>query len=72
MVRILQAFGRVAFVVGTLGAWSAPARAQICAPFTDVLASSGFCSSIQWLFNRGVTQGCTATQYCPANFVRRD
>jgi hypothetical protein len=55
-----------------LTALSSTVHAQICAPFTDVLASSGFCTNIQWLFNRGVTLGCTATQYCPANFVRRD
>jgi hypothetical protein len=73
MMRVLHPFGGVAIVVvGMVGAWAAPAQAQICAPFTDVLASSGFCTNIQWLFNRGVTQGCTATQFCPANFVRRD
>jgi hypothetical protein len=73
MLRILRAGGRlVAVVVATLGAHAAPAQAQNCAPFTDVLASSSFCGNIQWLFNRGITQGCTATQYCPANFVRRD
>ncbi len=49
-----------------------PVRAQNCAPFTDVLAADQFCSNIQWMFNRGVTLGCTANQYCPANFVRRD
>jgi hypothetical protein len=49
-----------------------PATAQICAPFTDVLASSGFCTNIQWMYNRGITTGCTATTYCPAQFVRRD
>jgi hypothetical protein len=56
--------------------WLAPAHAQICAPFTDVLASSGFCTNIQWLYNRGVTLGCHAqgqpARYCPADLVRRD
>ena len=73
MSRMLQAFGRVAAIVtGAIVVWVAPVQAQNCAPFTDVLASSGFCGNIQWLLNRGITQGCTATQYCPANFVRRD
>jgi hypothetical protein len=63
----------VMVVLGAVGAWIAvPVQAQICTPFTDVLASSAFCGNIQWLLNRGITQGCTATQYCPANFVRRD
>jgi hypothetical protein len=53
--------------------FSACAQAQICAPFTDVPASSGFCADIQWMYNRGITTGCTtATTYCPAQFVRRD
>ena len=47
-------------------------RAQNCAPFTDVLASSGFCGNIQWIYNRGITLGCTTNQFCPAQFVRRD
>jgi hypothetical protein len=73
MVRMLHAIGRVAVVVtGTIVVWAGPAQAQSCAPFTDVLASSSFCGNIQWLFNRGITQGCTATEYCPASFVRRD
>ena len=48
------------------------AAAQICAPFTDVAAASGFCTNIQWMHNRGITLGCTATAYCPTQFVRRD
>ncbi len=47
-------------------------HAQICTPFTDVAAADGFCSSIQWMHNRGITLGCTASQYCPADPVRRD
>ena len=49
-----------------------PARAQTCTPFDDVGADDPFCPGIQWLLNRGVTLGCTATQYCPGQFVRRD
>ncbi len=47
-------------------------HAQICTPFLDVPASDPFCADIQWMLNRGVTFGCTANQYCPANAVRRD
>jgi len=67
MHRILPAIA--AFVVASS---VLPARAQTCTPFTDVGANDPFCTSIQWLFNRGVTLGCTAAQYCPAQFVRRD
>ncbi len=51
---------------------AAPVQAQICAPFTDVAAADGFCSSIQWMHNRGITVGCAPDQYCPADNVRRD
>jgi hypothetical protein len=51
-------------------------QAQICTPATDVLASSSFCTDIQWMFNRGITSGCHAqgqpVSYCPEDFVRRD
>jgi len=47
-------------------------HAQLCAPFTDVALADGFCSSIQWMHNRGITLGCTTDQYCPADNVRRD
>ena len=49
-----------------------PVHAQICTPLIDVPASDPFCADIQWMLNRGVTFGCTANQYCPANPVRRD
>ena len=72
MSRMMHAFCRVAAFAGAIVVSAAPAQAQHCAPFTDVAASSGFCSNIQWLYNRGITQGCSATHYCPAHFVRRD
>ncbi|MCL4764312.1 MAG: S-layer homology domain-containing protein [Burkholderiales bacterium] len=50
---------------------AAPAHAQQCDVFTDVQASDPFCASVQWLKNRGITTGCTATQYCPADPVTR-
>src|SRR5688572_7702558 len=48
------------------------AAAQSCTPFIDVPATDPFCSNIQWMHNRGVTLGCSANQYCPAQSVRRD
>ncbi|GIK85046.1 MAG: hypothetical protein BroJett026_05270 [Betaproteobacteria bacterium] len=57
---------------GAFASLASPVQAQICAPFTDVAAADGFCSSIQWMFNRGITLGCTSDQYCPAGTVRRD
>jgi hypothetical protein len=51
---------------------AAPAHAQTCTPFTDVAANDPFCTNIQWMFNRGITLGCTTTTYCPTQFVRRD
>jgi len=42
-----------------------------CAGFTDVLDSETYCPSAQWLRNRGITLGCTATQYCPTSGVTR-
>jgi hypothetical protein len=54
------------------GSFVGVAQAQICTPFTDVPAASGFCADIQWMYNRGIAQGCTATTYCPSQYVRRD
>lgn len=42
-----------------------------CGGFTDVLTSDSFCNSSEWLKNRGITLGCTATQYCPSQTVTR-
>src|SRR5678815_2427978 len=35
--------------------------------FTDVSAASPFFRDIETLLHRGVTGGCSATTYCPAN-----
>lgn len=61
-----------AFVVTALMFGAAAAQAAPCAGFTDVEDTSGFCSSIAWMKNRAITLGCTATEYCPDAFVRRD
>ena len=65
---------RLAPLIAALAALqlSSPARAQTCGPFADVAASNPFCANIQWMYNRGITLGCTATAYCPSEFVRRD
>ena len=39
-------------------------------PFTDI-ATSPFKSDIEWVYNAGITSGCTATTYCPDGFVTR-
>ena len=62
----------IVVAAGAFASLASPVQAQICAPFTDVAAADGFCTSIQWMFNRGITLGCTSDQYCPAGTVRRD
>lgn len=50
------------------------AAADMCAgpsPFTDVAPTDGFCTNTEWIKNRGVTTGCTATTYCPGDPVTR-
>jgi hypothetical protein len=42
-----------------------------CGGFTDVSTSDIYCSSVEWMANRGVTLGCTPTQYCPNDVVLR-
>ncbi|HEX4882857.1 MAG TPA: hypothetical protein VFX05_01885, partial [Casimicrobiaceae bacterium] len=49
-----------------------PAAAQQCANFVDVLASSPFCPSVEWLKNRQITTGCgDGSAYCPNDAVTR-
>jgi hypothetical protein len=40
-------------------------------PFTDVPTNSPFCPHIKRAQQLGITQGCTATTYCPATNVNR-
>ncbi len=42
-----------------------------CGGFSDVNTGDSFCNSAEWLKNRGVTLGCTATDYCPTQTVSR-
>ncbi|MCL4763531.1 MAG: hypothetical protein KJ018_17445 [Burkholderiales bacterium] len=39
--------------------------------FTDVAQSDIFCTDAEWLRNRGITTGCSLTEYCPLQFVTR-
>ncbi len=45
--------------------------AASCGGFTDVTGTDSYCNSVEWLRNRMVTSGCTATQYCPQDSVTR-
>jgi hypothetical protein len=60
---------RVALVVATILA--DPLHAAPCVGFTDVDDANPFCPNVEWLRNRGVTTGCTASTYCPADPVNR-
>lgn len=51
---------------------SASAAAAPCAGFTDVQDTDSFCTGVEWLKNRSITLGCTATTYCPGSAVTRD
>ena len=42
-----------------------------CGGFTDVTGADIFCNGTEWLKNRGITLGCTATTYCPSDAVTR-
>ena len=52
------------------------ASAQQCVGFNDVLAADSTCPAIEWIRNRGVTQGCVTgpppgPNYCPGDSVTR-
>ena len=51
-----------------LGAPNA-ANAQ-CVGFTDT-PNDVFCPGVEWLKNRSITAGCTATEFCPSSPVSR-
>jgi hypothetical protein len=55
----------VALAVGVPLAWAAH-------QFTDVPDSHPFHDEIGAIRDAGITAGCTPTQYCPGDFVRRD
>ena len=39
--------------------------------FTDVPTSAYYHDAVDWIADRGITSGCSATQYCPNNAVKR-
>jgi hypothetical protein len=57
------------FLLRTLGA--GPAACTPPGPFADVPCASPFAGWIAALVARGITAGCAATTYCPANPVTR-
>ena len=63
--------GVVALVIGLACTNASSAPCSGASSFTDVLTTDSFCSNAEWLKNRGVTLGCTATGYCPFDFVTR-
>lgn len=58
-------------LVASLSCIAVPVLAAPCAGFSDVDTSSPYCSSVEWIKNRGVTLGCTASLYCPQDDVTR-
>jgi len=43
-----------------------PAFGQSCGGFTDVSPADFYCNNVEWIKNRGVTLGCTETEFCPS------
>jgi hypothetical protein len=42
-----------------------------CGGFVDVSPGTSHCNSVEWLRNRAIALGCTASQYCPGDAVAR-
>ncbi len=62
----------VAAVAAFAAAAGTPAvQAAPCVGFTDVDSTASYCRNVEWLKNRAVTLGCTATTYCPTDSVTR-
>ena len=69
--RFTLAFALTALAfVATLGGYRPPLVAAATSPFTDI-GGTTFEADIDWLFAEGITVGCTATLYCPADPVTR-
>ena len=63
---------RLLAVVALLVIVHAPvSNAAPCAGFTDVDTASPFCTNVAWMKSRNITLGCTATLYCPDQYVTR-
>lgn len=67
-LAVLAGFASLPFI--PTAAFAAP-----CVGFTDVddadAITGPFCVNVEWIRNRGVTLGCSATQYCPFDNVSR-
>jgi hypothetical protein len=59
-----------AFIIRSLGEFDPPTPAM--QRFTDVPPSNIFYNFVDRMAVLGITQGCTATTYCPADGLRRD
>lgn len=64
-----------AALTATLFVISSPLVAAPCGGFTDVddsnPAYAPFCENVEWIKNRGITQGCAPGLYCPDQNVTR-
>lgn len=45
--------------------------AASCGGFTDVTGTDSYCNGVEWLRNRAITTGCTASRFCPLDVVTR-
>lgn len=70
-LNVVTRAGRSIAVFAALCCLHPAAVAAPCAGFTDVQDTDGFCANVEWIRNRGVTLGCTATTYCPNDPVSR-
>ena len=51
---------------------SVPLAGQAASRFLDVPTDNPFAADIEWLEARGITKGCTTTQFCPQDPVTRE
>lgn len=70
-VRKLATLAGAILLATALIPFSVSSPAVAATPFTDI-ADSPFKADIDWLYNQGVTTGCTATKYCPKDAVTRE
>jgi len=67
IVIVIVAVVLTSIIAGSLGAVAVLAAW----PFSDVNPGDWFYNDVYWLSSNGITQGCTATQYCPNSYVTR-
>ena len=65
-----------AAAVAGLGWFSPAVQAAPCAgasPFLDIPNTTGYCTEVEWLKNRGIVTaaGCGNGNYCPGSYVQR-